>query len=162
LTGFVAGFATGFSTGFSAEELETGATFALEELEAAELVMDELETGTVLCDELEVAALEIGAGFALEELAVECLAAELEVANRSLPFSSTIRLNCFLAIFTMVNLFWMYPPRLTVSFSIPISFARWRVPERSSTSTNIPSGSAKAAVKANASSKKIFFIFYLK
>jgi hypothetical protein len=47
LTGFVAGFATGFSAGFSAEELETGATFALEELEAAELVMDELEVGTI-------------------------------------------------------------------------------------------------------------------
>ena len=56
----------------------------------------------------------------------------------------------------------MYPPRLTVSLSMPMSFARCCVPDRSSTSTSFPSGSAKAAMRATAIIEKIFFIFYLK
>lgn len=182
------GFGAGFSldelmldelaTGaFSLEELELD-IFALEELTLGDFVLEELMWACFALEEIAVDELEIAAELDdwAELSAAELTAIELELGSvfsavvfacevsfkRSLPFSSTILLNCFLAIFTIVNLFWMYPPRLTVSFSIPISFARCFVPDKSSTSTKMPSVLAKVAVKAIAMSKKIFFIFYLK
>ena len=177
----------GFGAGFSLDELmldelATGA-FSLEELTLGDFVLEELTRVCLALEEIAIEELEIAAELddcaeltAGELTAAELTAMELELGSvfsavvfacgvslkRSMPFSSTILLNCLLAIFTIVNLFWMYPPRLTVSFSMPISFARCFVPDKSSTSTNMPSGLAKAAVKAIAMSKKIFFIFYLK
>ena len=161
---------------FPLEELELD-VFALEEL-TCDFVLDELTRACFALEETAVEELEIAAELddCAELTAAELTAMELELGSvfsavvfacgvslkRSLPFSSTILLNCLLAIFTIVNLFWIYPPRLTVSFSMPISFARCFVPDKSSTSTKMPSGLAKAAVKAIAMSKKIFFIFYLK
>ncbi len=128
---------TGLGTGFSLdelvlEELATGA-FMLEKLELAVFALEELTVGVFVLEELTRACfaleetatdeLEIAAELddAAELSAAELIAIELELGSvfsavafacgvsfkRSLPFSSTILLNCFLAILTIVNLFWM-------------------------------------------------------
>ena len=126
------GFGAGFSldelmldelaTGaFSLEELELN-IFALEEL-TCDFVLEELTRGCFALDETATEELEIAAELddAAELSAAELIAIELELGSvfsavvfvcgvslkRSLPFSSTILLNCFLAILTIVNLFWM-------------------------------------------------------
>ena len=125
--GFGAGFALDelmldeLATGaFSLEELELD-LFVLEELSFGDFVLDELALvcfalEKIALDELEIAAeLDDWAELSTAELTV----IELELGSvfsmvtfacgasfkRSLPFSSTILLNCFLAIFTIVNLF---------------------------------------------------------
>ena len=111
---------------FSLEELELD-IFALEEL-TCDFVLEELTRACFALDETATEELEIAAELddaaelsAAELTAAELTAMELELGSvfsavvfvcgvslkRSLPFSSTILLNCFLAILTIVNLFWM-------------------------------------------------------
>ena len=117
---------TGFGAAFSLEELTAG-FFSLDELETGAGSLDELdffvlEELTLACfalDETAVEELEIATELddAAELTADELIATELELGSvfatvaagvsskRSLPFSSVILLNCFLAILTIVNLF---------------------------------------------------------
>ena len=125
------GFGAGFSldelmldelaTGaFSLEELELDA-FSLEELTLGDFVLEELTRGCFALEEIAIEELEIAAELddCAELIAAELTAMELELGSvfsavvfacgvslkRSMPFSSTILLNCLLAIFTIVNLF---------------------------------------------------------
>jgi hypothetical protein len=116
---------SGFTTAVTLEELKFDELETAEELATdEELLTIELELGSLGAFELELCT-----GFATVSLAAELVAAALELVgawatgslvadsfwavlpcvlsafNRSLPCSSTILLNCFLAIFTIVNLF---------------------------------------------------------